>query len=189
MTTASPERIDWIGAVERALAPLVETPTRHRFGLPPLPNGDYRALAATAKIDPNARTTFDLFVIKLNGDPTEMVELLSRHPAIEPNAAGIGEELATFVEMPSKGFRLELRDLARHLTRSAVVRGCRAAVAHLERFLTLSAEGRVPGYEITVFRGLLMESEVVIAPGLEIVSYTRAEVALIPGFDAWADPE
>ena len=32
----------------------------------------------------------------------------------------------------------------------------------------------MPGYEITVFRGLLMESEVVIAPGLEIVSYTRA---------------
>ena len=174
MTTASPERIDWIGAVEHALAPLVETATGHRFGLPPLPNGDYRALAATAKIDPDARTNFYLFVIKLNRDPSEMVELLSRHPAIEPNAAGVGEELATFVEMPSKGFRLELRDLARHLTRSAVMRGCHAAVTQLERFLTLSTEGRVPGYEITVFRGLLMEGEVGIAPGLDIVSYTRA---------------
>ena len=174
MTAASPQRIEWIGALERALAPLVRTATGRRYGLPPLPNADYRALARTAKNDPNARTAFDLFVIELNRDATETVELLSQHPAIEPNADGADKELATFVQMPSKGFRLELRNLARHLTRSAIMRGCRAAVTHLERFLSLSAEGRVPGYEITVFRGLLMEGEVDIAPGLEIVSYTRA---------------
>ena len=174
MSKASRERIEWVGAVERAVVPLVETASGDRYGLPPLPNADYRALAAAAKNDANARTAFDLFVIKLNRDVTEMVELLSRHPAIEPNATGASEELATFVEMPSKGFRLELRDLARHLTRSAIMRGCRAAVTHLERFLTLSAEGSVPGYEITVFRGLSMEDEVEVAAGIEIVSYKRA---------------
>ena len=127
-----------------------------------------------AKNDLDALAAFNLYVIKLNGDATEVVELLSRHPAIEPNATGAGNDLATFVDMPSKGFRLELRDLARHLTRSAIMRGCRGAVTHLDRFLTLSAEGSVSGYEVTVFRGLTMEGEIEIAPGLEIVSYERA---------------
>jgi len=174
MTTTGPGRIEWIGALEQVLAPLIETASGHRYGSPPLPNADYRALAEAAKDDLNARTAFNQFVIKLNGDATEIVELLSRHPAIEPNLGGAGKQLATFVEMPSKGFRLELGNLARHLTRSAIMFGCRTAVAQLERFLTLSAEGSVPGYEITVFRGLVIEGDFEIAPSLEIVSYERA---------------
>ena len=102
-----------------------------------------------------------------------MVDLLSRHPAIAPNLGGGGGDVATFVQMPSGGVRMELGDIARRLTRSAVKRGCQDAVAHLERFLSLSAEGRVPGYDIAVFRGLTMTGEVEIAPGLEIVSYER----------------
>ena len=73
--------------------------------------------------------------------------------------------------MPSKGFRLENRDLARHLTRCAIMRGTAAAAKRLERFLGLSSEGKVPGYGITVFRGLTMDGELEIAPGLEIVSH------------------
>ena len=168
------DRTAWIGALERALGPLVESATAGRIGLQPLTNDQYRALGEQAEFDTNAREIFDQYLPELNADPTEVVDLLSQHPAIVPNVAGAGKDIATFVEMPSKGFRIEFRMLARHLTRSAIKRGCQSTAAHLERFLTLSAASRVPGYEITVFRGLTMSGETEIAPGLEIVSYQRA---------------
>ena len=173
MTMRDPERREWIEALERALVPLVDSATGHRFHPPQIAKAEYRALGAAANEDPGARTVFDQYVIRLNVDPAEVVELLSGHPAIEPYAAGDGDR-AVFVNMPSKGFRLELRALARHLTGCAIMRGPAGAAAHLERFLSLSAEGRVPGYDITVFRGLTMEGAIEIAPGLEIVSYHRA---------------
>ena len=173
-TMRDSERREWIEALERALVPLVDSATGQRFHPPPLTNADYRDFGAAANNDPGARAVFDRYVISLNDDPSEVVELLSRHPAIEPNAVGEGNEIAVFVNMPSKGFRLELRDLARHLTRCAIMRGTAGATRHLERFLSLSAEGTVPGYDITVFRGLTMEGELEIAPGLEIDAYERA---------------
>ena len=110
-------------------------------------------------------------MIRLNHDPSEVVELLSRHPAIAPNAVG---DDVVLVSMPSKGFSLDLQGLARDLTRCAVMRGTREAARHLGRFLGFCAEGKVPGYDIIVFRGLTMNGELEIAPGLEIVSYERA---------------
>ena len=174
MTTLDSDEAEWSRAVESALGPLAETATAHRTGLPPLTNEQYRTLGDQAEVNADARALFDQYLTKLHADPTELVDLLSRHPAIKSNVGGAGKDVATFVEMPSKGFRMELGDMARHLTRSAVKRGCRDAVAHLERFLTLSKEDRVPGYEIVVFRGPTMPGEVEIAPGLEIVSYECA---------------
>lgn len=46
MTTTGPGRIEWIGALEQALAALIETASGHRYGSQPLPNADYRALHA-----------------------------------------------------------------------------------------------------------------------------------------------
>ena len=174
MGTYNFDRTAWTGALERALGPLVESATTTHIRLPSLTNDQYRALGKQAEFDSNARGTFDQYLPELNADPTEVVDLLSQHPAIIPNVAGTGKDIATFVEMPSKGFRMEFRMLARYLTRSAIKRGCQSAAVHLERFLTLSAENRVPGYEITVFRGLTMSGETEIAPGLEIVSYQGA---------------
>ena len=174
MTTCDSDRAKWIEDVTRVLSPLTETATAHRIGLPPLTNAQYRALGVQARVDANASAVFDQYLTEMHSDPAELIDLLSRHPAISPNVGGAGKEVATFVEMPSKCFRIELRDMARHLTRSAVKRGCLDAVAHLVQFLTLSTKGRVPGYCIVVFRGLTMSGEVEIAPGLEIVSYERA---------------
>ena len=76
--------------------------------------------------------------------------------------------------MPSGGSLLQISVLIRLLVKTALLRGCIEAVDHLERFLSLSAEGRVPGYEIWIFRGLTLSGEIEIAPGLEIVDYQRA---------------
>ena len=174
MTTLDSDRAKWMRDLARALGSLAETATAHRIGSPPLTNQQYRALGEQAGVDTNARAAFDKFVTKLNEDPTELIDLLTQHPAIRSNMGGAGKDVATFVVMPSGGFRMKLSDMARHLTRSAVKRGCQNAVANLDRFLSLSEEGRVPGYDIVVFRGLTMSGEVEIAPGLEIVSYERA---------------
>ena len=158
----------------RALAPLVQTVTAEPYGVEPVSNERYRALAKYAKTDGQAKAYFDHLFPKLNGDPSELIDLLCRHPELNRNASGVGNDLATFVVMPSGGSLLQLSILARHLAKSALLRGCVEAVDHLETFLSLSAEGRVPGYEIWIFRGLTLSGEIEIAPGLEIVDYQRA---------------
>ena len=45
----------WIGVLEGALGPLVESVTADRWGGPPLTNDQYRELGERANVDPNAR--------------------------------------------------------------------------------------------------------------------------------------
>ena len=52
MEVTNPERDEWIGAMERALVPLLESATGHRFHPPPLGNGQYRALGALRTTTP-----------------------------------------------------------------------------------------------------------------------------------------
>ena len=73
-----------------------------------------------------------------------------------------------------KGLRSRGWSDRRSGTRCAIMRGTEGAAVHLDRFLGLTAEGKVPGYDITVLRGLTVDGELEIAPGLEIVSYERA---------------
>ena len=127
-----------------------------------------------AKIDEHAKAYFDFLLPKLNEDPSELIDLLCRHPGLNPNISGSGNDLATFVVMPSYRFRLQLGTLAWYLTKSAMRHGCPEAVGHLENFLSFNEQGRVPGYEIFVFRGLTMSGEIEIAPGLDIIDYQRA---------------
>ena len=82
--------------------------------------------------------------------------------------------MATYVAMPSKGFRMELLDLIRSLTRTAVRRGCREAAVLIGEFLTLSGEHQVPGYEIWVFGGVTMPGQAQISEGLDILAYDVA---------------
>ena len=163
-----------MGRMVHALIPLVQTVTAELYGISPISNELYRAIAKQAKIDEHAKAYFDFLFPKLNEDPSELIDLLCRHPGLNPNISGSGNDLATFVVMPSKGFRLELDKLARYLTKSAMRHGCPKAVGHLENFLSLNEQGRVPGYEISVFRGLTISGEIEIAPGLDIIDYQRA---------------
>ena len=174
MTACNWNREEWKEGMVRALAPLVQTVTAEPYGVEPVSNERYRALAKYAKTDGQAKAYFDHLFPKLNGDPSELIDLLCRHPELNRNASGVGNDLATFVVMPSGGSLLQLSILARLLAKSALLRGCVEAVDHLETFLSLSAEGRVPGYEIWIFRGLTLSGEIEIAPGLEIVDYQRA---------------
>ena len=174
MTACNWNREEWKEGMVRALAPLVQTVTAEPYGVEPVSNERYRALAKYAKTDGQAKAYFDHLFPKLNGDPSELIDLLCRHPELNRNASGVGNDLATFVVMPSGGSLLQLSILARHLAKSALLRGCVEAVDHLETFLSLSAEGRVPGYEIWIFHGLTLSGEIEIAPGLEIVDYQRA---------------
>lgn len=163
------DRQAWTDSVERALGRLVESVTaRH------LTNEQYRALGRAANHDAEARAVFDQYFPKLNDSPNVLMDLLAEHPVIRRNCGGTGSDLATFVTMPSKGFRMELRDLARRLTRTAVRRGCPDTAALVERFLCLSETNQVPGYEVTVFCGLTMVGEAQLAEGLDILSYDRA---------------
>ena len=174
MTACNWNREEWKEGMVRALAPLVQTVTAEPYGVEPVSNEHYRALAKYAKTDGQAKAYFDHLFPKLNGNPSELIDLLCRHPELNRNASGVGNDLATFVVMPSGGSLLQLSILARLLAKSALLRGCVEAVDHLETFLSLSAEGRVPGYEIWIFRGLTLSGEIEIAPGLEIVDYQRA---------------
>ena len=157
-----------------ALDTLVQTATAEPYGTSPISNEQYRVIAKQAKIDEHAKAYFDFLFPKLNEDPSELIDLLCRHPGLNPNISGSGNDLATFVVMPSNGSRLQLSILARYLTKSAMRHGCPEAIGHLEYFLRLNERGRVPGYEISVFRGLTISSEIEIAPGLVIIDYQRA---------------
>ena len=163
-----------MGRMVHALIPLVQTVTAEPYGISPISNELYRAIAKQAKIDEHAKAYFDFLLPKLNEDPSELIDLLCRHPGLNPNISGSGNDLATFVVMPSYRFRLQLGTLAWYLTKSAMRHGCPEAVGHLENFLSFNEQGRVPGYEIFVFRGLTMSGEIEIAPGLDIIDYQRA---------------
>ncbi len=174
MTTCNWNREKWKEGMVRALTPLVQTVTAEPYGVEPVSNEQYRVLAEYAKTDERAKAYFDNLFPKLNEDPSELIDQLCRHPGLVRNIGGVGNDLATFVVMPSGGSRLQLNILARYLTKSALLRGSAEAVGNLETLLGLSAEGKVLGYEIWIFRGLTRPGEIEIAPGLEIIDYQRA---------------
>ena len=167
------DREEWVARSVEALEPLEKTVTGQRYGVAPVANEDYRRLGELATHDEHAKAYFDHLFPSLNGDPDPLIDLLCRHPGIRPNLGG-GDKRDTFIVMPSSGHLLQMDTLARYLTRTALKHGCGDAVVRLERLLSLSAEGKVPGYEVYVFRGLSLSGEIEIVPGLEIVDYARA---------------
>ena len=165
---------EWVQSVEQALDSLVASATAKRFHPPRLTNEQYRALGREANHNAEARAVFEQYFPEFNDAPNDLMGLLAQHPVIRRNCDGTGDDMATRVTMPSKGFRMQLRYLVRRLTHTAVRRGCRETAALLERFLALSDANQVPGYEVTVFRGLTMKGEVELAEGLDILCYERA---------------
>ena len=163
----------WVERMVGALDPLIQTATGQSYGVPPVPNEEYRMVARLAKSDNHAKAYFDHLLPSLNADPGDFIDLLCQHPGINSNLGG-RDSRETFIVMPSSGWLRQLDMLARYLTKSGIKNGCWEAVVDLERFLSMSAQGCVPGYEIFVFRGLTLSGELEIVPGLEIIDYGRA---------------
>ena len=165
---------EWSERAVRALVPLAQSTTAQSYGAPPLASGEYRALARLAKSDERARAYFDHLLPKLNDDPQHLTDLVCSHPGIKSVVRGTGDERAVFLRMPSSGSLLQLNILVRYLAKSAIQNGPQQAVHQLERLLSLSLQGRVPGYEVTVFEGLTMAGEAELVPGLEVMDYRNA---------------
>ncbi len=167
-------RGDWTKAFAVALRPLSDSITAQRGGLPSLTNPQYRALAKRAKIDPQARMVLTEYLTDIHTDPRDVMDLVVKHPAVGPVFSGSGNDRATFVAMPGKGFRVELKQLARRAATIGAKRGDELAAAEIDRFLALSAEGRLPGYGVIVIRGLSMDGTVELGAGAKLASYESA---------------
>ena len=164
----------WRKAFAEALGVLSETVTAHRRGLPNLGNAGYRELARRARADVNARAMLDEYLTEIAADPSDVIELVMKHPAVGAVFGERGKDAATFVTMPGKGFSVELKQLARRAATIGASRGDEAAAAEVDRFLTLGMEGRLPGYDVVVIRGLAMDSVVELGPGAGLASYEDA---------------
>ena len=169
-------RNEWREMFAEVLAPLSDSVTAHRRGLPDLGNVEYRALARRAAGDAALRELFSQYLPEIAEDPETVIGLVLKHPAAGGVFDGQGKDAATFVTMPGKGFRVELRQFARRAAALGAQVGVRAAAAEVDRLLTLGAEGRLPGYEVVVIRGLSMEGVTELGSGTWLASYDEALV-------------
>ena len=171
-------RSEWRATFAEALAPLSDSVTAHRRGLPDLGNAEYRALAGLAAGDVGLQELLSKYQTEIAGDPGAAIGLLLKHPAAGGVFGGRGKDAATFVTMPGQGFRVELSSFSRRAAALGARVGVRAAAAEVDQLLTLGAEGQLPGYEVVVLRGLSMEGVTELGPGTWLASH---DVALARG--------
>ena len=164
----------WREAFAGVLAPLSDSVTAHRRGLPDLGNVEYRELARRAEIDVGLQEMLSEYLTEIAADPEAVIGLMLEHPAADGVFGGHGKDAATYVTMPGKGFRVELKQLARRAAALGTRQGAVAAATEVNRLLTLGAEGRLPGYEVVVIRGLSMEGTTELGPGTWLASYEEA---------------
>ena len=176
MTKHELEASDWIERLAGALDALAQFATASRINMPTLTNGQYRALAEAANRDADVHLLFEEYIPKLGSDPAATIGILQEHPVIQRESEAYADKSAIMLLMPPGGAtRVELDRLAWWLTRTAVQKGGRYAAAILEQYLELSEGKTLPGYEITLFRGLGVDRRFEIAKGAFIAPY--AEVA------------
>ena len=176
MAVSESARNEWRETLAEVLAPLSDSVTAHRRGLPDLGNAEYRALARRAAGDVALRELLSQYLTEIAGDPEAVIGLVLKHPAAGGVFEGRGNEAATFVTMPGHGFRIELRQFARRAAALGARLGVGAAAAEVDCLLTLGAEGRLPGYEVVVIRGLSMDGVTELGPGTWLASYDEALV-------------
>ena len=174
MKESAQRREEWRRAFAAALAPLAASVTGRGWGLPELSNANYRMLARQALSDEGARNALDRYVTDIDGDPTEAIDLVRDHPSVGAIFSGEGTDTATFALMPGRGFRMELKDLARHAATMAAKRDEHCAAADIDEFLSASGEGRLPGFEAAVIRGVATAGTTDLGPGTRLVSYEEA---------------
>ena len=167
-------RQEWRASFEAAIHPLASSITVSRYGLPTLDNAAYRTLAEQAKEDPEAALMVQEYLPRIHVDAGEVVELIVRHPEVGQVFDGEGMGRATFATMPGNGFRIELKQMAERVARIAVLRGEASAASELDEFLSLASRGQLPGYEVTVIRGLTVEGVRSLGPGTTVTTYGDA---------------
>ena len=174
MAVSESARNAWREAFADVLAPLSDSVTAHRRGLPDLGNVEYRALAARAEGDIGLQEMLSEYLTEIAEDPQAVIGLILKHPAAGGVFDGRGKDAATFVTMPGKGFRVELKQFVRRAAALGARRSVWAATVEVDRLLTLGSEGRLPGYEVVVIRGLSMEGATELGPGTWLASYDEA---------------
>ena len=149
------EESEWVNRLAQALEDLVESITAVRINLPALTNSEYRELANIANRNSEAHLLFEAYLPKLDAYPAAAIGVLQEHPVIRRESTISGGKPAVMMITPPGGAsRVELDSLALYLTKTAVRRGGRYAGGILEEYLKLSEANSLPGYEITLFRGL-----------------------------------
>ena len=167
----SPEKEQsWFNKLAEALNVLGSSVTGVRYHPPSLSNAEYRALAQRALQSASDRILFESYDPKLNSDPGEVVQILRSHPTIENALAGSNDD-AVMMLTPSTAFRVELNRLALYLSKAAMKRDGQYAAGVLRDYLTFSEEGRLPGYEVALFRGLEVDRRFDIGEGSFIAPY------------------
>lgn len=139
-----------------------------------LSNADYRTLARQAQSDEGTGAVFDRILTEINADATEAIDLVRGHPAVGLTFSGDGADAATFVLMPGKGFRLELKGLVRAAAAMAAKGDEHSAAADIDEFLSASSAGRLPGFEVAVIRGVATSGVIDLGPGTRLASYGEA---------------
>ena len=180
MKNSTRSRQEWRRAFAAAIAPLAGSVTGLGWGLPTLSNADYRTLARQAQSDERARTVLDKFLTEIDGDATEAVDLVRDHPSVGATFSGEGADAATFVLLPGKGFSVALSHLVRQAATMAAKRDERSAAADIDEFLSAASEGRLPGFEVAVIRGVTTAGLIDLGPGTRLTSYEEAiELGLV----------
>ena len=174
MAVSERARNEWRETFAEVLSPLSDSVTVHRRGLPDLGNVEYRALAGRAAGDVGLQELLSQYLTEIAGDPEAVIGLVLKHPAAGGVFSGRGKDTATYVTMPGKGFRVELKHFARRAAALGSRLGVQAAAAEVDQLLTLGAEGQLPGYEVVVIRGLSMEGVTELGPGTWLASYDEA---------------
>lgn len=171
MKTNQTDICEWIRDLSLALEALSQSTTARRWGVPDLTNEQYRALAKAAENDPDAQLLFDEYRPKFASIPQEIIEILRRHPVIRQVLAESRDQEAIFMVTPTGGFRVEWERLSTYLSRTAIKHGAEYAAQLLHKYLTLSEDKKLPGHEITLFRGLTVGQRIDITDGAYIAAY------------------
>ena len=168
------DRNDWRRQFEMAMRPLSSSITASRYGMPPLDNAGYRGLVKHVEENPEAAWLLKEYLTRIHVDATDAIELIEAHPEVRDVFSGHGMDRATFVTMPGKGFRMELKQLAGYAARIGAIRGDTVAAAEVDEFLTLAGNGRLPGYEVAVIRGLTVEGMVRLGHRTKLTTHADA---------------
>ena len=69
---------------------------------------------------------------------------------------------------------MELNRLAERVAKIAVLRGEKSAVEEVDQFLTLASRGQLPGFEVSVIRGIEADEAVRLVSGAFVTTYSDA---------------
>ena len=171
---------EWVDSLAMDLEILSESLTAVRYGHPGLSNSRYRSLAKAALKNNTASTIFESFVPQLNSDPANVIKKLLCHPEVKKTLAESADQDAIMLIKPNAASRAEWNRVALYLAKSTLKNGGKTTANYLREYLSLSAQNKLPGHDITLFRGLKINDRIEIGDGSFIAPYEEiVEVGLI----------